>query len=54
MAPEIAFKQEKGIVQRINHLIDANNASINFQMRRIRPIFVAKYTTNGNLHPSKR
>ena len=30
------------------HLIDANYASINFKMRRIRPVFVAKYASNKN------
>jgi len=38
----------------INQLFDAQNATLNFEMPRIRCIFVVKYATNGGLYISKR
>ncbi|MEY3501780.1 MAG: hypothetical protein RL308_3453 [Bacteroidota bacterium] len=35
-------------------IFDAKNATINFRMQRIKGIFVAKNTTNGIFHTSKK
>ena len=39
-------------MQRINHIIDAKYATINFEMQRTKCIFVVKYATNENFHTS--
>lgn len=42
------------IMQQINRLFNAKYATINFEMQRIKCIFVVKYATNGNFYISKR
>ena len=41
-------------VQRIDYLIDAINATNNFEMQRIRSIFVVNFATNEGFHISTR
>jgi len=41
-------------MQRKSILFDAKIATINFEMQRIKFIFVAKNTTNGNIHTSAK
>jgi len=41
-------------MQQINRLFNAYNATNNFEMQRIKRIFVAKYATNERFYTSKR
>ena len=50
----VTNKAEKTRMQRISIAINAQYATINFQMRQIKTIFVANNTTNEQLHTSKR
>jgi len=46
----VGCKHKKPVVQRINRIINARNATIDFDMQQISCIFVAKYASNEGIY----